>query len=240
MKSARKTEILKWPTSNPLICSLCGVREGERVMEYAEPQRWSLHKIEKERGGTKHPEDYADERRDEKSETHVIVRRRMQIARSFDNAISAEWLRSYYGNTWTESLRLLSEWEETVTLCCDGYHSLQRRHVNILLQELWPRWHWDEHTGLMWNHVDGLQENIRVVTVIIIGTDEVSSTKTYVISFDRINFFALLSMLCMVVYDLHGIMYGKRHTVAQLVEELCYKPEGRQFESRMRWTFQFT
>jgi hypothetical protein len=31
-------------------------------------------------GGGKYPEDDADERRDEKSETHVIVSRRMQIA----------------------------------------------------------------------------------------------------------------------------------------------------------------
>jgi hypothetical protein len=27
------------------------------------------------------------------------------------------------------------------------------------------------------------------------------------------------------------------HTVAQLIEALCYKPEGRRFESRMRWIF---
>jgi hypothetical protein len=27
------------------------------------------------------------------------------------------------------------------------------------------------------------------------------------------------------------------HAVDELVEALCYKPEGRRFESRMRWIF---
>jgi hypothetical protein len=139
--SASKTEILKWPTSNSLICSLYSVREGEWVMEYVEPQRWSLHKIEIEYGEGEYAEDDAVERRDEKPETHVIVSGRMQIARSFDNAISAEWLSSYYGNSWIESLRLLSEQEGSVTLDCDGYYSLQRRHIYTFLQELWPKWH---------------------------------------------------------------------------------------------------
>jgi hypothetical protein len=33
------------------------------------------------------------------------------------------------------------------------------------------------------------------------------------------------------------ILTMRVHAVAQLVEELCYKPEGRQFESWMRWIF---
>jgi hypothetical protein len=61
MMSASTTEILKGPTSNPLICSLFGVREGERMMEYVEPRPWSpTHIHETECGGGKRPKD--DER----------------------------------------------------------------------------------------------------------------------------------------------------------------------------------
>jgi membrane-associated PAP2 superfamily phosphatase len=38
---------------------------------------------------------------------------------------------------------------------------------------------------------------------------------------------------------LHGTE-GKGHAVAWLVEALCYKPEGRGFDSRHHWIFQLT
>jgi hypothetical protein len=35
------------------------------------------------------------------------------------------------------------------------------------------------------------------------------------------------------VHSLYTLIRG--HAVAKMVEALCYKPEGRLFESRMRW-----
>jgi hypothetical protein len=46
------------------------------------------------------------------------------------------------------------------------------------------------------------------------------------------------ALLPQTILRINGVALG--HAIALLVEALCYKPEGRGFDSQCHWIFQLT
>jgi hypothetical protein len=74
----------------------------------------------------------------------------------------------------------------------------------------------------------------------LLGADDIENTASSVVACWAV-FTELLpgnALIKSVTIHKTNALLSRGHAVAWLVETLCYKPEGRGFDSRCRWIFQ--